>query len=357
MLARPLKPGSSMQVASEVLRQHSELVAFLWAQRDTLLAEDPPDLKVADEIRSRIEVNLDGLRLAGTEAWPFIVEQHRSFPEKGELFAYSWMAIERGDRQRISETVDFGRATDDDASGLIGALAWHDPHAIASLVRDWIGAPDAFKRFLGVSACLAHDVDPKQMLVRLVRDSDPKVRTVSLRLAGKLKRSDLEQDMYGALQANNSAIRLWGAWALTEIGSGNLGGPELRKLAIAGGPDAPLALRAAIKAGSDKEVRRWMGGLMRSLQTAPLAVRGIGMVGDRSALGWLVQQMSQPTLAVAATAAFLELFPEARRESKLFSDDPDNVSAAFIEHFGDDPVTLAVAERVEAWGRSQKLIQ
>ena len=67
------------RVAAEVIRQHAELVAFLWAQRDSWSAEDPPDAKVIAEIDQRLEVNLDGLRIAGVSAWPFLIAQHEIF--------------------------------------------------------------------------------------------------------------------------------------------------------------------------------------------------------------------------------------------------------------------------------------
>lgn len=344
--------ASPHRIAAEVVRQHVEQTAFLWAQRDTLSLEDPPDEGVIAEISQRVEINLDGLRIAGTAAWPFADRQLEDFPDKGEFFVAGWMAIEQGEAKRVESIIEAARQAEE-RRGLVGALSWHKPQKIGKHVRDWLGAHDALLRYLGVAACAAHDVDPKQLLGRLVRDPDPKVRAISLRLAGKLKRVDLAKDVHGALQADDDAVRLWAAWALTEIGSGDLGGPELRKLAVAGGPDALSALRAAIKAGPEREARAWMGGLMKSPRTAPLAVRGIGMLGDRSVLGWLVQQLSQPALAVAAVAAFLELFPEARQETKLFSDDPAAAGAAFVEHFGDDLVTLAIAERVEAWGATR----
>ncbi|TJW11948.1 MAG: hypothetical protein E5W82_17455 [Mesorhizobium sp.] len=352
MLAKPLKAGSSLLVASEVLRQHCELVAFLWAQRDTLLIEDPPDFAVAEEIRGRTEVNLDGLRLAGAAAWPFIVEQHRNFPEKGELFAYSWMAVEQSDQRRISEAVDFGRATDDDARGLIGALAWHNPRTIAPLVRDWIVAPDAFKRFIGVSACIAHGVDPRQMLARLIRDPDMKVRAQAARLAGNLKRSDLARDLQAALDDNHEAVRFWAGWALIELGIGARAREALRRVVEEAGPDAQMALRALIRSGDEEAVRAWIGGLMKSRVTAPIAVRGVGMLGDRSVLSWLIERMREPIVSAAAGAAFLELFPEARNEGGLFSADPADAGPDFVKHFENGLITLPIADRVSAWARN-----
>ncbi|MER9851174.1 HEAT repeat domain-containing protein [Mesorhizobium sp. M0106] len=348
--------ASPQRIAVEVVRQHVEQAAFLWAQRDTWSLEDPPDEAVIAEIGQRLEINLDGLRIAGSAAWPFVDRQLADFPDKGEFFVAGWMAIEQEDAKRVDSTIEAARQAGE-RRGLVGAFSWHKPQKIGKLVRDWLGAHDALLRYLGVAACVAHGVDPKRLLERLVRDPDSDTRALSLRLAGKLKRTDLAQEMEAAMQAEDDAVRLWAGWALTELGSGDLARAALRKAATAGTPGALAALRAAVKAGPEKEVRVWLGGLMKSQATAPLAVRGIGMLGDRSVLGWLVQQMSQPTLAIAAVAAFLELFPEARGETKLFSSDPADAGTAFVEHFGDDLVTLAIAEKVEIWWRDQNLMQ
>ncbi|MCA0012059.1 HEAT repeat domain-containing protein [Mesorhizobium sp. B292B1B] len=354
MLAATGKPkpeGAPEQrrIVPDVVRQHAEQAAFFWSQRDTLMEDDPPDLDVVAGVDRRLEANLDGLRIAGPAAWPFVTAAYEDFPEKGELFLYGWMAIEQNDSRRVADAVEFGRQSQDDARGLVGALAWHRPGTIALLVRDWIGAPDAFKRFLGVSACLGHGVDPKQMLARLVRDPDARVRATSLRLAGKLKRADLAHELRNALSDQEENARFWAAWSLAKFGSGDLAGKELRKVAVLGGPHALAALRAVVKAGPEQDVRAWMGGLLKNPETAAIAVRGSGMLGDRTILHWLIHQMRKPALSVAAGAALLDLLPEAR-EADLFTTDPSHVGPAFAEHFGDDVARVPFADKVKAWG-------
>lgn len=338
-------------IVPDVVRQHVEQAAFFWAQRETLMVDDPPDLHVVAGVDRRLEANLDGLRIAGPAAWPFVVAAHKDFPEKGELFLYSWLAIEQNNGGRVAEAVGFGRQSADDGRGLTGALAWHKPGTIAPLVRDWIGAPDAFKRFLGVSACLAHDADPGQLLARLIRDPDTRVRASSLRLVGKLRRTDLAGELRAALENGDEQPRFWAAWSLAELGSGDLASPQLRAMAVGGGPDAMTALRAAIRAAPDSDARAWMGELLKSSETAPLAVRGAGMLGDRTLLHWLVRQMRNPVLAVAAGGALLELFPEAR-EADLFTTEPSQIGPAFGDHFADRVAKVPFADKVKTWGRA-----
>ena len=342
-------------IVGDVVRQHVEQAAFLWAQRDTLMVTDLPDLKAVAGIDKRLEANLDALRIAGSASWPFVLAAYEDFPQKGELFLFTWLAIEQADERRIAEAVELGRRFED-AHGVVGALTWHKPQTIGPLVRDWIGGHDAFQRFLGVSACMGHKVDPKQMLARLIRDPEMRVRSVALRLAGTLKRTDLVTEIAICLDDVDEPPRLWASWALTELGSGDLAIAGLRKVAVAGGPDAMTALRAAIKAAPDQDVRAWLGELLKSPETAPLAVRASGMLGDRTLLHWLIRQMRVPARAVAAGTAFLELFPEAREDGRLFSVETLLLGQAFADHFDDDPPFLPVADNVKDWAKQRNLL-
>lgn len=343
------------QILPNIVRQHVEQAAFFWAQRDMLAAQEPPDKKVIAGIDRRLEANLDALRIAGPAVWPFLIAAYEDFPEKGELFLYGWVAIEQTDGGRILEAVELGRTREDEARGLVGALAWHEAKAIGPLVRRWIASKDEFKRYLAVSACLDHGVDPKDLLTRLIRDPDMRVRAASLRLVGKLKRADLAREVVAALESRDEPVRLWSAWALAELGYAVQARPVLQKQVLANGPDALTALRAMVKIGPDKDVRAFMGGLLKSPDTAPLAVRGAGMLGDRTVLNWLIHQMRSPALAVAAGGALLELFPEAR-DADLFTLDPAEIGQAFEDNFGDFGPNVPVADRVMTWASAAALL-
>ena len=59
------------RIIPDVVREHVELAAFQWAQRDTLAHADPPAApEVIAGIDARLEANLDAIRIAGAAAWP-----------------------------------------------------------------------------------------------------------------------------------------------------------------------------------------------------------------------------------------------------------------------------------------------
>ena len=80
-----------------------------------------------------------------------------------------------------------------------------------------------------------------------------------------------------------------------------------------------------------------------------MAVRGAGMLGDRTVLPWLVRQMRVPELAAAAGASFLELFPEADGNGELFASDRSARARRSPHSRMRTLAMLPVADRVGAW--------
>jgi uncharacterized protein (TIGR02270 family) len=343
-------------VLHSIVAQHAEQAAGLWAQRDMLSLADPADPATVAEVDARLEVHLDGIRVAGEAAWTRIVNLYEGSPDNGELFLLAWTAIELGDVARVARAVAAARASEDDARGFVGALAWHRPERIASLVREWVSSRDEFQRFLGVSACAEHAVDLKDALEDRLHEASPRLRAVSLRLAGLLRRADLAPAVGTALDDADERVRFWAAWALARLGNGRLAAPQLRETALGGGSEALAALRLAVTASPADEVRSWIAGMLKTPASLAVAVRGAGMLGDRTILSWLIGQMEKPAAAVAAGAALVELFTEGRDADDLFTRDPSLAGETFENHFGDVAAEIPLAARVKAWGRSRGLL-
>ena len=139
------------RIIPDVVREHVELAAFQWAQRDTLAHADPPAApEVIAGIDARLEANLDAIRIAGAAAWPFVIDAFESYPEKGELFVAGFLALETGDEKRLEQAVNFARGQADRGRGLVGAFRWLPPDRNAGRVRAWLDDPDAMKRALAV---------------------------------------------------------------------------------------------------------------------------------------------------------------------------------------------------------------
>ncbi len=171
------------RIVPAVVREHAELAAFQWAQRDTLSQEDPPDPAVIAGIDRRLRANLDGLRIAGAAAWPFIIDQFEDYPEKGELFVATVQAIVLEDVKRTEQAVAFAGSARDGPRGLCGAFQWLPPHLTRTLVRRWLLDGNPVKSEAAISALEAHMINPGRFLPRLLAHPDMRVRAAASRLA------------------------------------------------------------------------------------------------------------------------------------------------------------------------------
>ncbi|WP_192182792.1 hypothetical protein [Mesorhizobium amorphae] len=317
-----------------------------------MAAADPPAGDVVAGIDARLESNLDALRIAGGDAWPFAIEQWGAYPEKGELFVIGFLALENRDADLIEQAVGFARSQPDADRGLIGAFRWLPPAPNAALVRSWLGGADPTKRGLAAAILTEYGVDPGDRLPRLIDDDSAYVRAQACRLAGTVGRRDLAEQIQARFDDVAEPVRFWSGWAGVKLGLGTEAAERLKPAAIEGSLEA---LRAVVEAGPETTVRAWLGGLFEAEPTRAIAVRGAGMLGDRGVLTWLIRQMGVPTLAPAAGAAFLQLFPEASREEGLFATDLDVLGEAFQQ---DDGLwgELPVAARIKHWADERGLL-
>jgi len=172
---------ASSLIVAPVVREHVEAAAFQWAQRDTLSHDDPVDEVAVAWVDARLEANLDAIRIAGTAAWSFIIDAFETYPEKGELFVTSFLALETGDEKRLEQAVAFARVADGGARGLCGAFEWLPPKVTAPVVREWIDSPDPIRIEAALSALLAYGGHPGDRLPQLIDHSSDRVRSVAAR--------------------------------------------------------------------------------------------------------------------------------------------------------------------------------
>lgn len=166
-------------IVADVVREHVEAAAFQWAQRDTLSQEDPVDTEALASVDRRLEANLDGIRIAGAAAWPFIIDAFETYPEKGELFVTTFLAIETGDRKRLDQAAAFAKVANDGSRGLCGAFEWLPPKVTAETVREWIDAVEEVKIEAALSAIVAHGGTLGNRLPDLLNHRSEQIRAIA----------------------------------------------------------------------------------------------------------------------------------------------------------------------------------
>lgn len=345
----------ALSIVAPVVRAHLEIAAFLWLQRESLLAADPVEPVAVAQVTQRLEANLDGILIAGADAWPLVVQQLEQEAEAGEAFVAALVAVVQRSERWLETITQLARVDAEAERGLRGALAWLDPGQSRAVVRKWIEAADPFLCRMAVGAVADHRVDAKSLLGGLMSHADVGVRTAAYRLAMVTGRTDALPALRQAVEAESDPVARSQA-AMGCVTLGDLSGlPVLRAEAEAGGAGALAALRLAVGCAAAADTRAWLGTLFLREETAALAVRGAGMLGDRAILPWLIRQMQDPALAEAAGRAFLELFPEALGRDELYSLLPEDFDPAFAARSGDAFPSQPVAARIEAWVAAGKV--
>jgi len=335
-------------IVEPVVREHVELAAFFWAQRDTLLQEDLPDREAVAAVDARLEANLDALRIAGEAAWPFIVRAFETFPEKGELFVAAVRAVETGDARRIEQAVGFARVAEDGPRGLCGAFEWLPPRTTRDLVQDWVHASDPIKGEAAVAALRAHGADPGPLLQRLLAHEARGVRAAACGLAAALGRQDVVPALRDALGDPDAALQERAATALARLGHRD--GEEVLKARIRALEEGwEHVLRALVAATPDRDLRAWLKEMNGTSETKVIAVRAAGMLGDRSLGHWLIQQMQHPVTAAVAGRAMIELFPHSADEDDLWSLEEGVLGPALAPLIEDDEELLPVFSAFSKW--------
>jgi uncharacterized protein (TIGR02270 family) len=338
-------------IVKEIVREHVQLAAFQWSQLRALSQAHPPDQAAAGDIDARLRANLDAVEIAGDAAWPFILDQFEDFPEAGELFVAAYLAIARDDRRRIDQSLWMAHQHPRARSGLAGALAWFPPERSASTVRRMLDAESAVQRAVALDVLAAHKADAGHRLIGFLKDASAMVRASACTLAAATGRTDCAGEIASLAAATEPDLRLAAATALARLGRADAALAPLKAEIEGGGPQAMAALRLLSETSGAADFRSYLGALYQKEATRPLAIRGIGMTGDRRHLDWLIKQMEEPETAAAAGESFLELFPEAKNQNWLFTDDAHELGIAFsaIEQTHSD---YPVAARVRRWASS-----
>lgn len=333
-----------MRVINDILRQHAENAAFLWVQRRGLDEEDPPDPDAIADTDARLAAEIDALAIAGPDVWPVLDAMIALFCEPGEVFVCALSAITQGDAQRVSDLVTLAQGNDAMA-GFDGAIAYSDGPRLAPFVRDWWGSNDPARRTLAARAYRIKGGCPQTILDQMLKAEDRDLCAEGLRIMAQKRSAAGVVQAQRVMQNDDPYLRRLAALALAAVGQGDMALPVLQAAALAPGARGRAAMRAALEVMGAQKGQRWLTGLLNDPVTEPAAVRGIGMIGDRAVLSWLVEIMARPTVASAAAAAFQDIAGRVDEPDAFFHPDTESAAEVMGAAFVDAPEPVPVQAR------------
>jgi uncharacterized protein (TIGR02270 family) len=343
-------------VLPAVVHEHLEEVVFARELRSWLLVAPHVRLRQIARLDERVAAHLDGLAVAGDEAWPLFSD---SMATLGGSFALAVRAIEARQAARLASLFALAESQPPVRRGLISALGWSSPRLLQGLVKQLLASKSGLHRQVGMAACAVHRVDPGTVLAQLIADPDRSPRTRALRAAGELGRTDLLPQVRAALQDDRDEVRFWAAWSAVLLGDQENAAAidTLSAASVAPGrlAESGFALLAmSIPVSRAPEI---LGPRASDPAQQRSVVRGAGLIGDVTYVPWLIRQAALPQFARLAAEAFSLItgvdlgaspFSRARPEDLETgpNDDPDDPNVDMDEDEGLpwlDPV------KIEAW--------
>jgi uncharacterized protein (TIGR02270 family) len=329
-------------IIADIVSQHAEEAAFLWLLRDN--ATRAPHYNLADlaDLEERVDAHLDGLRVAGEEAWAFCAEGLKH-EEVGEVFAAGYFALGSGRQDWLSSVLQVVGATPETARGLISALGWIERDKLQGQVVDWLKSTEPSLRKLGLGACAVQRVDCGTYLDHALADANAGVRARALRSVGELRRQDLSAPLASHLDDEDDTCRFWAAWSAALLGESQ-GVMVLQSLAATSTAFGEAALQLALRAMEVSAAVAWVRELNQAPEQARRVIQATGIIGDPASIPWLIERMKVPELARVAGEAFSMITGIDMAYDDLEADWPEGFEAGPTEDADDANVAMDADE-------------
>jgi len=329
-------------IIEEIVSQHAEEAAFLWLLRDNAVRAPHYNLKDLADLEERVEAHLDGLRVAGEEAWPFCEEGLKQ-QEVGEVFAAGYIALDSVQKDWLAPVLEVVVEVPETSRGLISALGWVNREKLQGQVVAWLKADRPLFRQIGLGTCGVQRVDCGANLARAIEDDDPGVRSRALRSVGEIRRRNLLPAVLPHLDDSEEACRIQAAWSATLLGEPR-GLDALRQFVDSSGPYRQQSAGLALRAMDAASAMQWVRELSQQPDLIRLVVQATGIIGDPVSIPWLIEKMKQPELARVAGEAFSLITGVDLAYDDLEGDWPEGFEAGPTENAEDEDVALDADE-------------
>jgi uncharacterized protein (TIGR02270 family) len=291
-------------IVSDVLQQHADDAMALAGNRQALTRAAYAKLPRLRRSDQRLGAHLDGLRIAGRGA-ESSHEGALESPSPAVVFVSMVRALEDKDKRRLERLIDLVQGVPCLVDGLLFALGWVERSQLQGTVAGLLRDREGFRRAIGVAACAIHRVDPGLVSGRHLQDSDPAVRARSFRAAGELGLADLEPSCEAALRGDDNAeTQFWAARSAVLLGDRRSGLDLLAKRAVSPGGRRVRSFRLALQAMSMDAAHNTLKELARDPRQIRTLIEGSGIAGDPRYVPWLIERMTELSVARVAGEAF-----------------------------------------------------
>jgi uncharacterized protein (TIGR02270 family) len=346
--------GSRTPILPDVIGIHIEEAANLHVIRTGMVRGAHVKLHVLRRFDERAAAHLAGIAIAD-DAGAALCARALERTTTGTLFVAATMALERHDAARLSALCALAESLPDARSGFLSAFGWATRDDLKRLISGYLRSDNVFLRYVGLTACALHRVDPGQW-PRWLTDHERLVRERALRTVGELGRSSLIEACVDAA-AQDDSDQYWPARSAVLLGDQGAALQTLCGVAAKNGPHRMSALQLTIQVMSLASAHKWLTHLSEAGIDPRILIAGSGVSGDPLFVPWLVRHMGQPATGRIAGEAFglitgadlvaLKLERSAPVDFVVApSDDPNEFN---VDSDPDEGLPWPDAARIDAW--------
>ena len=139
---------TTADVLDGVVGIHAQETASLHNTRSALASAPQVDLYRLRRLDDRLAAHLDGLAVAGQQAWSFC-EAALETPSQGGVFAAAVRAIDEKQEERLERLFVLAEAVLEARRGLISAFGWLERSQLRGVVAGLLKSTDSLKRTTG----------------------------------------------------------------------------------------------------------------------------------------------------------------------------------------------------------------
>jgi uncharacterized protein (TIGR02270 family) len=343
-------------IIPDVIQQHVEESAILHGIRTGLTRAPHARLRQLKHFDERLLAHLEGVSVAGSEAWPFC-EAGLELASAGRVFTAAVRALEDRHTPRLERLIALTQAVPETSRGLTSAYGWLEPSQLHGMVAPLLHSTDPFRRMMGVAACAVHRVSagtPGSERSFLVH---PVVRARWFRSVGELGMLEAMPLCESGREDDDQTSRFWAAWAAVMLGSRGGALETVVKEGLAPGPNRARALRLALQAMSVPAAHGALQGVAGDPTALRWLIQGSGVTGDPGYAIWLIGHMANDQYARLAGEAFslitgtdLAALDLERKPPEDFESVPNNnPDDANVDMDPDDGLPWPHPEKIKAW--------
>lgn len=345
---------SPPSLSASDLADACEEAAFCFLQRGCAIAAPNVELVQLARDDEALAAYLDMLTQAGAAGWDVVL---RSLDDASaaELFVAAAIACRRGaDDWNVVRHLAASSSELEDA--LVSALAWSGASAAAPYIERLANEADPSGRRVGVAALGELRCDNAPLLASSLASSSPRLVGRCLQAAGNLGRTDLAGMALSRLAAQSGDLRWQAARAAVLLGDRSAATDVLRDMAATKASFSDDALRLLLLTSEPADGHAVLRAC-RAEHAVRARVQGAGIIGDVKYVPWLIDRMSEPTLARIAAEAFVHITGADFNLDQLESMPPEDFEDGPNDDPDDDDVELPEdialpwpdVARLEAW--------